>query len=92
MKTDTHTPEHIFRAQQRLLVPLFQRPYVWNQELQWEPMWLDFKRVLSRYLAQPEAEHQPHFLGAVVVQQVHSPIGEIQQRTIIDGQQRLTTL
>ena len=92
MKTDTHTPEHIFRAQQRLLVPLFQRPYVWNQELQWEPMWRDLKRVLSRYLAQPEAEHQPHFLGAVVVQQVQSPIGEIQQRTIIDGQQRLTTL
>ena len=92
MKTDTHTPEHIFRAQQRLLVPLFQRPYVWNRELQWEPMWRDLKRVLSRYLAQPEAEHQPHFLGAVVVQQVQSPIGEIQQRTIIDGQQRLTTL
>ena len=92
MKTDTHTPEHIFRAQQRLLVPLFQRPYVWNQELQWEPMWRDLKRVLTRYIAQPDIEHQPHFLGAVVVQQVQSPIGEIQQRTIIDGQQRLTTL
>lgn len=92
MKTDTHTPEHIFRAQQRLLVPLFQRPYVWNRELQWEPMWRDLKRVLTRYMAQPDAEHQPHFLGAVVVQQVQSPIGEIQQRTIIDGQQRLTTL
>jgi uncharacterized protein with ParB-like and HNH nuclease domain len=92
VKTDTHTPEHIFRAQQRLLVPLFQRPYVWNKDLQWEPMWRDLKRVLSRYLAQPDIEHQPHFLGAVVVQQVQSPIGEIQQRTIIDGQQRLTTL
>ena len=75
-----------------MLVPLFQRPYVWNKELQWEPMWRDLTRVLKRYLAQPEVEHQPHFLGAVVVQQVQSPIGEIQQRTIIDGQQRLTTL
>ena len=92
MKTDTHTPEHIFRAQQRLLVPLFQRPYVWNKELQWEPMWRDLTRVLKRYMSQPNVEHQPHFLGAVVVQQVQSPIGEIQQRTIIDGQQRLTTL
>jgi uncharacterized protein with ParB-like and HNH nuclease domain len=43
-------------------------------------------------MAQPEAVHQPHFLGAVVVQQVQNPIGEIQQRTIIDGQQRLTTI
>ncbi|TSA58105.1 MAG: DUF262 domain-containing protein, partial [Methylophilaceae bacterium] len=43
-------------------------------------------------MAHPEGEHQAHFLGAVVVQQVQNPVGEIQQRTIIDGQQRLTTL
>ena len=92
MKTDTHTPADIFSAQQRLLVPLFQRPYVWNQEFQWEPMWRDIKRVLTRYLAQPDASHQPHFLGAVVVQQVQNSIGEMQRRTVIDGQQRLTTL
>ena len=92
MKTDTYTPADIFHVQQRLLVPLFQRPYVWNQELHWEPMWRDIKRVLTRYSAQPDAQHQPHFLGAVVVQQVQNPIGEIQCRTVIDGQQRLTTL
>jgi len=92
VKTDTYTPADIFTPQQRLLVPLFQRPYVWNRELQWEPLWRDLKRVLTRYMAQPEAVHQPHFLGAVVVQQVQNPIGEIQQRTIIDGQQRLTTI
>lgn len=50
------------------------------------------RRVLTRFLSSPEGFHQPHFLGAVVVQQVQNPIGEIQQRTIIDGQQRLTTL
>lgn len=92
MKTDTYTPADIFTPQQRLLVPLFQRPYVWNRELQWEPLWRDLKRVLTRYMDQPEATHQPHFLGAVVVQQIQNPIGEIQQRTIIDGQQRLTTI
>ncbi len=92
MKTDTYTPADIFTPQQRLLVPLFQRPYVWNKELQWEPLWRDLKRVLTRYMAQPDAMHQPHFLGAVVVQQIQNPIGEIQQRTIIDGQQRLTTI
>jgi uncharacterized protein with ParB-like and HNH nuclease domain len=73
-------------------VPLFQRPYVWNEDLQWEPLWKDLQRVIARYSEKPEDSHQPHFLGAVVTQQVQNQIGEIQQRTIIDGQQRLTTL
>ncbi len=60
--------------------------------MHWDPLWRDLKRVLERYLAQPDANHEPHFLGAVVLQQLQSPVGEMQQRTIIDGQQRLTTL
>lgn len=92
VKTDIYTPAQIFSAQQRLLVPLFQRPYVWNKDLHWEPLWQDLKRVLTRYLAQPDVIHQPHFLGAVVLQQLQTSLDEIQQRTIIDGQQRLTTL
>jgi hypothetical protein len=43
-------------------------------------------------MANPDSVHQPHFLGAVVLQQIQNPLGELQQRTIIDGQQRLTTL
>ena len=77
---------------QRLIVPLFQRPYVWNEENQWEPLWNDVSRVADRKLAKPPDRHAPHFLGAVVLQQVPNPIGLMQQRTIIDGQQRLTTL
>jgi hypothetical protein len=77
---------------QRLVVPLFQRPYVWNKENQWEPLWDDVVRVAERKLAKPADRHHPHFLGAVVLQQVPNPVGLMQQRTIIDGQQRLTTL
>src|SRR5690606_29890082 len=77
---------------QRLVVPLFQRPYVWNEENQWEPLWEDLTRVAGRVLAEPNESHQPHFLGAVVLQQVAGQTGHMQQRTIIDGQQRLTTL
>ena len=77
---------------QRLLVPLFQRPYVWNEELHWEPLWRDLQNVAMRYLENPNQVNQPHFLGAVVFQQLQNPIGDLQQRTIIDGQQRLTTL
>ncbi len=40
----------------------------------------------------PSGNHQPHFLGAVVLQQTQNPVGLMQIWTIIDGQQRLTTL
>ena len=77
---------------QRLTVPLFQRPYVWNLETQWEPLWNDIVRVADRLLTRPQDRQNPHFLGAVVLQQVQRPTGLMQQRTIIDGQQRLTTI
>lgn len=82
----------VFMQPQRLVVPLFQRPYVWNEENQWEPLWNDVVRVADRVLARPHDRHYPHFLGAVVLQQVQRQTGQMQERTIIDGQQRLTTL
>jgi uncharacterized protein with ParB-like and HNH nuclease domain len=36
METQVRTPQMIFMQPQRLVVPLFQRPYVWNEENQWE--------------------------------------------------------
>lgn len=92
METQVRTPQMVFMQPQRLVVPLFQRPYVWNEENQWEPLWDDLTRVAERVLREPGAPHQPHFLGAVVLQQARGPVGHMQQRTIIDGQQRLTTL
>lgn len=82
----------VFNMPQRLVVPLFQRPYVWNEENQWEPLWNDVIRVAERLLHEPRSRQQPHFLGAVVLQQLQNPTGLMQERTIIDGQQRLTTL
>ena len=92
MDTQVRTPQAIFMQPQRLLVPRIQRPYVWNEEQQWEPLWRDVERVATRLLRQPMTAQQPHFLGAVVFQQLFSPTSDLQQRTVIDGQQRLTTL
>ncbi len=92
METQVRTPQMVFMQPQRLVVPLFQRPYVWNEENQWEPLWNDIVRVAERFLAEPHKRHHPHFLGAVVLQQLQRPTGLMQERTIIDGQQRLTTL
>ncbi len=92
METQVRTPQTVFMHPQRLVVPLFQRPYVWNQENQWEPLWNDVVRVTDRIIRHPHDKHYPHFLGAVVLQQVQNAVGTMQERTIIDGQQRLTTL
>jgi len=92
METQVRTPQAIFMQPQRLLVPLFQRPYVWNEELQWEPLWNDLERVATRLLQSSGTAQAPHFLGAVVLQQLPTQTSDLQQRTIIDGQQRLTTL
>lgn len=92
METQVRTPQMVFMQPQRLVVPLFQRPYVWNEDNQWEPLWGDVIRVAQRQLEDPTGRQYPHFLGAVVLQQVQNPAGTMQERTIIDGQQRLTTL
>jgi len=74
---------------QRLIVPLFQRRYVWNQESQWEPLCNDVARVADRVLKQALQKPQPHFLGAVVVQQVQNPTGLMLQFALFDDRPRV---
>ena len=90
METQVQNPQAIFNMPQRLLVPLFQRPYVWNEEAQWAPLWADVVRVTQKVLGHDHSAR--HFLGAVVLQQEANATGTLMSRTIIDGQQRLTTL
>ena len=102
MHTDILTPRDIFQKEVRYIVPPFQRPYVWSQERQWEPLWEDVRNVAENYLEELdrsgndriEAEQRtsPHFLGAVVLKQVPTAARDINQREVIDGQQRMTTL
>ena len=73
------------------LVPLFQRPYVWTKEENWEPLWVDIAGLANRVLANPQ-RIRAHFLGTIVLEQVATTVGTIYTREIIDGQQRLTTL
>lgn len=83
----------IFGSEVRHTVPLFQRPYVWNKEEQWEPLWQDLSNLADRVLTTEEGKTVAgHFLGTVVLEQAQSPTGSIPRREIIDGQQRLTTL
>src|SRR5687768_1809286 len=96
MKSDTLTPWQLFGKQVRYLVPMFQRPYVWKQDLQWEPLWQDVRVIAERQASamatEPTAEVPPHFLGAIVLEQQLVPAAFLEVRHVIDGQQRLTTL
>ncbi len=91
METNVRTPLDIFHLPQHLEVPLFQRPYVWDEAEQWLPLWQDLRRLTDLRLADPYSS-AAHFLGAVVVQAQDNQMGNLPARNVIDGQQRLTTL
>ena len=75
----------IFTGSKMLEIPFFQRSYVWKQE-QWERMLSDIEHVCET--------KEPYFMGSVILKQQqtqsNSVIGDV--RTVIDGQQRLTTI
>lgn len=90
MDANTRKLERIFDSTITYQVPLFQRPYVWTREANWEPLWDDIQALLDKHLR--GARVHPHFLGAVVLEQLANPTGSIESRQVIDGQQRFTTL
>ncbi len=74
-------------------IPVFQRPYAWTKERQWQPLWSDAKRVAEKLLASEQGEKiPPHFMGAIVLQLQSAESGRVVKRIVVDGQQRLTTL
>ncbi|MBT4644315.1 MAG: DUF262 domain-containing protein [Deltaproteobacteria bacterium] len=90
MEANTRDLERIFDQTISYQVPLFQRPYVWTREENWLPLWEDIQSLLDKHLTNGDVH--PHFLGAIVLEQMNSPTGSIETRQLIDGQQRLTTL
>jgi hypothetical protein len=89
MDAGVHTVTDLLNAPGRLLIPVYQRPYVWTREAQWEPLWNDIVWLLDGFL---EGKSRRHFLGAIVLQQLPHLPGELPRREVIDGQQRMTTL
>ena len=91
METFKRTPLQLFNLPQHFVIPLFQRPYVWKEDLQWEPLWKDIRRVAELRINEPHLNPQ-HFLGAVVLQAHDAGSNRVTTWNVIDGQQRLTTL
>lgn len=91
MQVFTRTISSVFGSERRYTIPLFQRPYVWTKEYQWEPLWDDIIEKATDELANQPVETPPHFLGAIVIQQQKSWGDALLTHDVIDGQQRLTT-
>ena len=70
------------RDENNIEIPFFQRPYVWSK-VQWEQL---FNDLLNGF-----KEQRLHFLGSIILKQLPSSMGEGSRRSLIDGQQRLTT-
>lgn len=76
----------VFNGSRLLEIPFYQRAYVWGEE-QWERFLGDMEFVT--------ASKRPYFLGSIILKQessgyTWSEVSEV--RTVIDGQQRLTTM
>ena len=85
MDAGKRTINDIFNGNRILEIPFFQRAYVWGED-QWERLLEDMQNV--------SISNKPYFLGSVILKQqptnTGNQVGDI--RTLIDGQQRLTTL
>lgn len=99
MKADTVQLVHVFGTDRRHVVPIFQRPYVWDEEKNWEPLWADVRSAAeeveaeqSGALVEVNKVARTHFLGALVLERQSVNPGRIVAYSVIDGQQRLTTL
>ena len=85
MEAGKRSMNDIFNGNKILEIPFFQRSYVWD-ESQWERFIADMEFV--------SLHNRPYFLGSIILkqQQTSSQQSVGDKRTVIDGQQRLTTL
>ena len=72
---------------QKFVIPVFQRKYSWTEK-QCQTLWDDIISLSER------GADAGHFIGSIVCYQVNDEEmpGVINEKILIDGQQRLTTL
>ncbi|MGK8235403.1 DUF262 domain-containing protein [Roseovarius sp. MS2] len=89
MKPFTRSIIDLFDSKRRYLIPLYQRKYAWRQA-NLELLWDDIIRAVGK-LHVDRSSLTPHFMGAMVINQVKTYGMQVQAYEVIDGQQRLTT-
>lgn len=68
LKAPRLTPRELFEGHVHYEIPPYQRPYVWDEDRQWAPLWADVERVAESVALAMESGGEPkvphHFLGA----------------------------
>ena len=77
---------NIINGASQFIIPVFQRDYIWDAELQCSQLWRDVIRA-----AGVDGTHG-HFLGSIVYIATGDSAAGFTRWLLIDGQQRLTTL
>lgn len=90
MKPYTRSIIDLFDGKRRYLIPLYQRQYSWREDPQIALLWEDIERAVER-IETDRSALVPHFMGAIVINQVKTYGKQVQAFEVIDGQQRLTT-
>jgi len=87
----------LFIDNHQFRIPMFQRPYVWDEAKSWFPLWVDLAAAAEGVLAESYSgtlveEPPTYFLGAVVIKTAPQHPQRLGASLLVDGQQRLTTL
>lgn len=95
----------LLTRERRHLIPTYQRDYEWTEAGQWQLLTDDVLDVATRLrrariaaiadgVEQTEADERvgPHFLGAIVLEAQPQRGAHVNACSVIDGQQRLTTI
>lgn len=104
MDAKTYPLQDILKPERRYIIPTFQRDYEWTLDGQWRLLFEDLESTADRLLdvrtsgaegstlKSKEQSISPHFLGAIVCASLPFATGGVALRSVIDGQQRLTTI
>lgn len=105
MEAKTYPLQEILKPERRYIIPTFQRDYEWTLDGQWKLLFEDLESTAEKLvdartsqsetsvvLKNKEQNVTPHFLGAIVCASLPFATGGVALRSVIDGQQRLTTI
>ena len=102
MQPHDYTIKDLFNGEKVFLVPRYQRPYVWNEQDQWAPLWDDVIHIANRLFDDvretgaeeiDDSKAEWHFIGTLVLKPRQATLRSAASKwLVIDGQQRLTTL
>ena len=89
MEVQPTTVRLAFPDGKQYAIPSYQRNYVWTREGQWAPLWDDLRTLTEHSIE--ASDTRSHFLGTIITKQIGTQ-GFTDRWSVVDGQQRLTTL